>query len=386
MPEDLKRAQGRSIWSGSISFGLVTVPVQLFSATRGRSVSLRMLGPDGTPLARQYICPKDGEVLSQDDIERGYETSKGKFVVVTDEELEALAPRRSRDIALERFVPREEIDPAYFVRSYFLVPDEDQTKAYRLLAETMAASGRAALGSFVMRDKAYAVAIFADEGILRAETLRFADEVRSSEDLDLPKPKVVKKKVDQMVKLVKSLSETKLKESELRDESTAQLLELARRKHSKGKDVVEAPEEAGIEEPDGVNVIDLMALLKARMRGRSSGNGASSKSSASPARKKRASRAASANGRSTRKKASATRARRKSASTGTSSRKAASSGRATRKSASAGRSTRKVASAGSSTRKAASASRSTPKKSTGRTTRKKASARRSTRKVASAGR
>ena len=376
MPEDLNRAQGRSIWSGSISFGLVTVPVQLFSATRRQPVSLRMLGPDGTPLARQYICPKDGEVLSQDDIERGYETSNGKFVIVTDEELEELAPRRSRDIALERFVPREQIDPAYFVRSYFLVPDADQTKAYRLLAETMSASGRAALGSFVMRDKAYAVAIFADEGILRAETLRFADEVRSSEDLNLPKPKVVKKKVQQMVKLVKSLSETRLKESELRDESTAQLLELARRKHSKGKDVVEAPEEAGIEEPDGVNVIDLMALLKARMRGRSSSNGASSGSSASPARKKRATRAASASGRSTRKKATATRARRKAASTGRTSRKTASSGRSTQKSASAARTTRKLE----------STARSTRKKSAGSPTRKKASARGSARKVVSGGR
>lgn len=230
-----------------------------------------MLGPDGTPLARQYICPKDEEVLSGDDIERGFEIAKGKFVIVTDEELEELAPRRSRDIALERFVPREEIDPAYFVRSYFLIPDEEQTKAYRLLAETMAETGRAALGSFVMRDKAYAVAIFSDQGILRAETLRFEDEVRSPEDLGLPKPKVVAKKVKEMVKLVTRLSESKLDESELRDDSTERLLALARRKHSRGEDVVEAPEEAGDEEQDGVNVVDLMALLKSRMRG--NGNG-----------------------------------------------------------------------------------------------------------------
>lgn len=356
MPEDLKRAQGRSIWSGSISFGLVTVPVQLFSATRRRPVSLRMLGPEGTPLARQYVCPKDGEVLSGDDIERGYETSKGKFVVVTDEELEALAPRRSRDIALERFVPREQIDPAYFVRSYFLVPDEGQTKAYRLLAETMEATGRAALGNFVMRDKAYAVAIFADEGILHAETLRFADEVRTAEDLGLPEPKVVKKKVAQMAKLVKQLSETRLKESELRDESTARHLELARRKHARGEDVVEAPEEAGIEEPDGVNVIDLMALLKARMRGRKSANGASSGSSPLKKRPARSSTRKTASGASARKKTTA-------------------NGRSTRKKASASSSTRKKASAdGRATRKKSTARRAARKTSTGRSARKAAAA------------
>lgn len=306
MPEDLKRAQGRSIWSGSITFGLVTVPVQLFAATRRRPVSLRMLGPNGTPLARQYICPKDGAVLSSDEIERGYETSKGKFVVVTDEELEQLAPRRSRDIALERFVPRDEIDPAYFVRSYFLIPDQEQTKAYRLLAETMQASGRAALGSFVMRDKAYAVAIFADEGVLRAETLRFEDEVRSLEDLELPEPRVVAKKVKEMVKLVNRLAESKLDESELHDESTDQLLELAKRKHSRGEDVVEAPEEAGVQEADGVNVIDLMALLKARMRGHGAGNGAGAKRSKqatkAAGRKSTASKAASRNGKAHSKK------------------------------------------------------------------------------------
>jgi DNA end-binding protein Ku len=93
-PKDDERPLGRALWSGSISFGLVTVPVELYSASRGRPAALRMLGPEGRPLARQYVCPRDDRVVEGDDLARGYEVSGGEFVVVTDEELEALAPRR----------------------------------------------------------------------------------------------------------------------------------------------------------------------------------------------------------------------------------------------------------------------------------------------------
>src|SRR5262249_3827435 len=141
---DEQRLVGRPVWSGSLSFGLVTVPVDLYSAQRSTGVALRMLGPDGTPLARRYVCPKDEKPLDSEEIVRGYEVAKGRFVVVSDEELEALAPRSSRDIELKRFVEQDEIDPAYFVRTYFLVP-RDQTKAYRLLAEIMEQTGRAGI-------------------------------------------------------------------------------------------------------------------------------------------------------------------------------------------------------------------------------------------------
>jgi DNA end-binding protein Ku len=111
LPEKSDAPVARGIWSGSISFGLVTVPIELYSAWRRGGVPLRMLGPTGTPLARQYVCPQDEKVLSGDEIERGYEVRDGEYVTVTDEELERVAPGRSRDIALERFVPRDEIDP-----------------------------------------------------------------------------------------------------------------------------------------------------------------------------------------------------------------------------------------------------------------------------------
>jgi DNA end-binding protein Ku len=269
-PKDDERPLGRALWSGSISFGLVTVPVELYSASRGRPAALRMLGPEGRPLARQYVCPRDDRVVEGDDLARGYEVSGGEFVVVTDEELEALAPRRSREISLERFVPRGDVDPAYCVKSYFLVPGAEQTKAYRLLAETMEASDRAGIAEFVMRGKAYAVAIFAERGILRAETLRFGDEVRAPRDLGLPAPgKPRPAQVKAMAKRVSALAAPALDERELRDEEAERLLALARRKHSRGEDVVEAPEEAPPpDEEGGGEVIDLMALLRRRLRER----------------------------------------------------------------------------------------------------------------------
>src|SRR2546428_60299 len=122
---------------------------------------------------------------------RGYEMGKDKYVVVTDEELERLAPKQSRDIDLRRFVDLESIPPLYFDRSYFLAPSAGSEKAHQLLAETTARNGLAGIATFVMRGKEYLVAIFPENGILRAETMRFADEIRSPKEVDLPEKKKV---------------------------------------------------------------------------------------------------------------------------------------------------------------------------------------------------
>ena len=116
----LQPAGLRSFWTGTITFGRVTVPVALYSATRARGVALRMIGPDESPVQRRYVCSKDGQVLDADDIVRGYEIEKGKFVVVTDDELEAIEPKKSREIDLRVFVDVDAIDPIYFERAYFL--------------------------------------------------------------------------------------------------------------------------------------------------------------------------------------------------------------------------------------------------------------------------
>jgi DNA end-binding protein Ku len=264
----------RGVWSGSISFGLVTVPVELFSATRRGGVPLRMLTEDGVPVSRRYVSAKDQRELGTDEIERGYEIAPGEFVTVSDEELEGLAPRRSRDIDLARFVPRDAIDPAYFVQAYFLLPAGDQSKAYHLLAETMERTNRAALANIVMRGKAYALAIFADGGLLRAETLRFGDELRSVESIDLPAPTPVDRaRVAKMAKAIESLAESKLDEAELTDDSSAKMLALAREKQKRGEAIeVQAPARAD-DAPDdgdvpagGAEVVDLVSLIRERLR------------------------------------------------------------------------------------------------------------------------
>jgi DNA end-binding protein Ku len=262
------RPVGRGIWSGSITFGLVTIPVELHSATHRELTPMRMLGPKGAPLKRRFACPEHDEILEDEDIVRGYEIEDGEFVLVTDDELEALAPRRSRDIDLQRFVPRSSIDPAYFERAYVLVPGQEQTKAYRLLAETMERTGRAAIATFVMREKAYAVAIFSDHGVMRAVTLRFADEVRSPKEVGLPAPQETdKKRTSAMKRLVASHAKAALVDAELEELESDEVLRLAEKKLKQGEDVVEVEEEPREDEPaEGGEVVDLMAKIRERLR------------------------------------------------------------------------------------------------------------------------
>src|SRR5205085_3090879 len=222
---------GRPFWSGTLTFGLVSVPVSLFPAARTVRRSLRMLGPDGQPLARRYFAEKTGKDLEADDVVRGYEVGKEKYVIVTDEELERLAPEKTRDINLTQFVPEESIPPLYFERGYFLTPGQGSQKAYKLLAETMAKSSLAGIATFVMRGKEYLVAIFSDNGILRAETMRFADEIRSPADIGLPKPKApAKAKVSKFEKLIGTKSRKQFSPAKVVDKQTDELLKLVKKK------------------------------------------------------------------------------------------------------------------------------------------------------------
>src|SRR5215475_3863792 len=147
--EDNGRA-ARPFWSGTITFGLVSVPVDLYPGNRTNRAPLRMLSPEGEPLSRRYYSQKTERDLEDDQMIRAFEIEKDKFVVVTDEELERLAPEQSRDIDLRRFVPLEDIPPLYFDRSYFLAPGQGAEKAYKLLAETMTNDDLAGIATFVM--------------------------------------------------------------------------------------------------------------------------------------------------------------------------------------------------------------------------------------------
>jgi DNA end-binding protein Ku len=224
-----------------------------------------MLSADGEPLARRYYSEKTERDLDADEMVRGYEIEKGKYVVVTDEELERLAPDKTRDIDLKRFVPEDAIPPVYFERGYFLTPAAGSEKAYKLLAETMEKEGKAGLATFVMRGKEYLVAIFAEHGILRAETMRFPDELRSPADIGLPKKKKVPPAmVRKFEKLISNKSKKQLSARKLEDEQTERLLKLVKKKSAQRKNVVEVETDKRNEG----NVIDLMAVLKKSLAGK----------------------------------------------------------------------------------------------------------------------
>ncbi len=224
-----------------------------------------MLSPEGEPLSRKYYAEKTGRDLDPDEMVRGYEIEKGKYVVITDEELDRLSPEKSRDIDLKRFVPEKAIPPLYFDRGYFLTPAANSEKAYKLLAETMEKSGKAGVATFVMRGKEYLVAIFADHGILRAETMRFPDELRSPEDVGLPKkPKLPKATVSKFEKLISSKSKKQLSPTRLEDEQSERLLKLVKKKSAQRKNIVEVEPD---EREEG-KVIDLVAVLKKSLAGK----------------------------------------------------------------------------------------------------------------------
>lgn len=223
-----------------------------------------MLDGDGTPLSRRYFCSKDEKELDAAEIVRGYQLD-GKYVVVTDEELEALEPDRSRDIDMRRFVDRDSIDPMDFESGYVLTPAGGSSKAYRLLAQTMESESRAGIATFVMRGKEYLVAILAEDGVLRAETMRFQDEIRSLEGIEMPaKPRVQRAELSRIEKAIRALSADELAPRELQDAYTRRALELVEKKQKARQDVVEAPEETEAEGEE--DVIDLMEIIKRSMR------------------------------------------------------------------------------------------------------------------------
>jgi DNA end-binding protein Ku len=239
------------------------VPVNLHSVVRSSGVPLRMLAPDGTPLQRRYYCPEHEKDLTAEEVVRGYEVEPGEFVVVTEEDLESVAPRASRDIDLRRFVPEAEVDPILFENSYVLAPASDSVKAYALLAAVMEEDRRAGIATVVMREKEYLVAITAKAGVLHAATLRMADEVRDPQAVIgapvRPDPHAVKA----FEKAIHEAAADELDTADMRNVEAERLRELVERKQKKGEGVLEAaeaePEEA---EGDGAQIDVFQALQR----------------------------------------------------------------------------------------------------------------------------
>lgn len=263
-PEQRSGTSVRSLWSGTITFGLVSIPVELLTAVRPRQTAMKLVDKDGHALGRQYHCSKEGKKLDQEDLVRGYETDDGKMVEITDEEFESVAPEMSADIELRNFVPLEQIPPLYFQKPYFLAPSGKSSKAYHLLAATMEHTGRVGIGSFVMRGHEYLVAIVSDNGVLRADTLRYVDEIRTPESIGLPKPAKAKK-AESFAKAVDELTRKELDVSELQDQEAAALQDLVKAKQKDSDNVIHQP---GLEEEDpevaagGAKIIDLMQVLR----------------------------------------------------------------------------------------------------------------------------
>ncbi len=252
----------RAIWSGSISFGLLNVPVKLYSAVARRGIALREIREsDSARIKHRRVAEGTEEEVPYDQIIKAFEITPGNYVPLGKEEIAALAPGKSRSIEVEDFVDLGEIDPIYFDSPYYLGPAEGAEKAYSLLAAAMQASGKVAIARFVFRNKEHLAAIRPSDGVLTLTTMRFADEVVPAAELEdvLPseKPKVAKKEQLMAEQLIESLS-TKFDPDGYRDEYREQLMKLIETK-AEGKEIVQPESEA----PQATKAPDLMAALEA---------------------------------------------------------------------------------------------------------------------------
>jgi DNA end-binding protein Ku len=200
----------RPLWNGSLSFGLVNVPVQLTGATRDLDLHFRQLHKkDGAPIEQRRFCSQDDAEVEWEEVGRGYELDDGKQVVLTDEELASVQPEKTRTIDVQAFVDLDDVDPIYFDHTWFLVPAGDSQgtrRAYRLLVEVMESTGRAALGRFVMRTKEYLVLVHPREGLLSLTTMLFHDEIRPTDGIAPSGRKPAKEKLEQAVAVIESLA------------------------------------------------------------------------------------------------------------------------------------------------------------------------------------
>jgi DNA end-binding protein Ku len=249
----------RPIWSGSLNFGLVNVPVRLTSAVRDLDLHFRQLHEkDHTPVETRRVCSQEDEEVAYEEIGNAYDLD-GTQVILTDEELGAADPKRTRTIEIESFVKLEEIDPIYFDHPYYLIPagETDGTvRAYRLLAEVMGKTDRVALGRFVLRTKEYLVAIRAREKALTLSTMRFDDEVRSPKDISGAGGRTKKAEVDNAIKLIDALS-VPWKPEDYEDQYRKRLQAIVTKKRKGGE--IKVPES---DPKRTAPVPDLMAALE----------------------------------------------------------------------------------------------------------------------------
>jgi DNA end-binding protein Ku len=280
----------RAIWSGAISFGLVNIPVKLYSAVSRKTVRFNQIDAEsGQRIRQQRVNPETGEEVPYEQIVKGYEISPDEYVTISNEELEALEPQKTRTIDIEQFVDLEQIDPIHYDHPYYLAPDKGAGKAYKLLLDAMEQADKVGIARVVIRSKENLVALRAYNGAITMETMLFPDEVvepSTIEDLDAVdgNVKTTKRELDMAKQLIESLSGD-FDPSGFRDEYRDRVLDLIERKAAGETITVEAPE------PERKEVPDLMAALEASIS-----------ASKSPPKK---SRASNGSGASKKKKAAA---------------------------------------------------------------------------------
>ena len=255
----------RSIWSGAISFGLVNVPIKLYSAVSKKTVRFHQLnGETGNRIQQKRVDPETGDEVAYENIVKGYELTRDRYVLITPEELETLDPEKTRSIDIEDFVDESEIDPIYYDHPYYLVPDKGAAKAYGLLLNAMADADKVAIARVVIRQKEQLVAIrpHRDGDLLVMETMVFADEVVGADELDgLPDSKelsVSERELKMARQLIESLTD-EFDPGKYKDEYREKVLELIEAK-AEGQEIAVQPEA-----PEPAKVPDLMAALEASL-------------------------------------------------------------------------------------------------------------------------
>jgi DNA end-binding protein Ku len=252
----------RSIASLTLSFGLVSIPVKLYSATETASaVKFNLLAKDGSRLKQQYVSEKDQAVIARADMVKGYEFEKDRFVLFTPEELKALEESSSPTIEIMAFIPEKSVDPLYYDKAYLLAPDKRGGKPYALLAEAMRASGRCALAKWAWKSKQYVVQVRPVEDGLVLQQLLYADEVRSLKDLGIEKVEVSKGELQLALQLIDQISKDAYDPTQYVDEERQRILAAIDQKIA-GKQVVASAHD---EAPSTAQVIDLMEALRASL-------------------------------------------------------------------------------------------------------------------------
>jgi len=252
----------QGIWSGTISFSLVAIPVQLVKAVEPGRVSFRMLhSKDYSPLQRRMFCPAEEMAVPPDEIIRGYEIGPDRYILITDEELESVSPERSRTIEIVEFIDMNEVDSIYYDHPYYLIPSKGGEKAYRLLVEVMRRTNKAGLAKFVLGEREYLVAVKSTEGALALITLHYSEEILPSEDISPEEGKIDDEEKSRIKKSIKNMM-ADFNPKKYADRRRKKILELLKKKAQEIAPV-EAPE---VEEGEGEGPADLVAALQESMR------------------------------------------------------------------------------------------------------------------------